>query len=253
MGRREIFAGNWKMYKTLNEAQYLVNGIIKGLDNIGKKEVLVFPPAVYLRDIVGLCKGSKIEVGIQNMYFEKEGAFTGEISPAMAKDTGVRYALIGHSERRHVFHETDEDVNKKIIAALETGLEPVLCVGELLEQREAGNPENIVKDQVIKALKGIDAGKTGRIIIAYEPVWAIGTGKVATPEIAETMHKSIRDTVSKNYNQQIADSMPILYGGSVKPDNIADLYKMEDIDGVLVGGASLKIKSFLDIINLSSN
>jgi triosephosphate isomerase (TIM) len=253
MSRREIFAGNWKMYKILSEAEDLVNGIMKGLDDTGDKEVVIFPPAVYLRDIVSLCKGSKIDVGIQNIYFEKEGAFTGEISPLMAKDTGVRYALIGHSERRHVFHETDEDVNKKIAAALEARLEPVLCVGELLEQREAGNPEDVVKEQVIKALKDIDIGIIHKIIIAYEPVWAIGTGKVATPEIAETMHKAIRDTIGENYSRQIADKMPILYGGSVKPGNIADLYKMENIDGVLVGGASLKINSFLDIIKLNSN
>ncbi|MFH0974938.1 MAG: triose-phosphate isomerase [Spirochaetota bacterium] len=251
MARRKIFAGNWKMYKTYSEAVDLVKGIMKDISNIGNKEVVVFPPAVYVRDIVTLCKNSKVDVGIQNIHFEKEGAFTGEISPVMAKDCGVRYALIGHSERRHVFHETDDDVNKKIKAAFENGLEPVVCVGELLEEREAGKPEEVVKKQVELAFKNIDSKLAQKTIIAYEPVWAIGTGKVATPEIADSMHKSIRDMMKKLYNEKIADEVPVLYGGSVKPENIAELYAMKNIDGVLVGGASLKIKSFLDIINVN--
>lgn len=250
MARRQIFAGNWKMYKTYNEAVDLVKGLIKDLGNAKGKEVVVFPPAVYVKDIVSLCKNSPIDVGIQNVYFEKEGAFTGEISPVMAKDIGVKYILIGHSERRHVFHETDDDVNKKIKAALEIGVEPVVCVGELLEERESGKSETVVNRQVELAFKGIDIKQMERILIAYEPVWAIGTGKVATPEIADTMHKSIRTTLKKIYNDKVANEMPILYGGSVKPDNIAELYAMENIDGVLVGGASLKINSFLDIINV---
>jgi triosephosphate isomerase (TIM) len=250
MIRRQIFAGNWKMYKTYNEADELVQGIMKDLGNIGNKEVVIFPPAVYLREIVSLCKKSKIDVGIQNIHFEKEGAFTGEISPVMAKDTGVRYALIGHSERRHIFHESNEDVNKKVKAALEAGLEPVVCVGELLEEREAGKSENVVKQQLEFAFKDIDARVMSNIIIAYEPVWAIGTGKVATPEIADTMHKSIRETIKKKYSDKIADGISVLYGGSVKPENIAELYSKDNIDGVLVGGASLKSKSFLDIIHV---
>ena len=253
MARREIFSGNWKMYKTYNEAVDLVNGIKKGITDTGSREVVVFPPAVYLREIVALCKGTKIDVGIQNIYFEKEGAFTGEISPVMAKDAGVRYALIGHSERRHVFHETDEEINKKVKAAFEAGLEPVLCVGELLEEREAGNPEDVVNRQVELGLKDIGSDLINKLIIAYEPVWAIGTGKVATPEIADTMHQAIRQKISKLYSNEIADNLAILYGGSVKPDNIADLYAMDNIDGVLVGGASLKINSFLDIINVNIN
>jgi triosephosphate isomerase (TIM) len=252
MSRRQIFAGNWKMYKTYNDAVELVKGIMKDIADIGSKEVIVFPPAVYLRDIVSLCKKSKVNVGIQNIHFEKEGAFTGEISPVMAKDVEVRYALIGHSERRHVFHETNDEVNKKVKAALEAGLEPVVCVGELLEEREAGKSEDIVKQQTELALKDIDQKFIQKIIIAYEPVWAIGTGKVATPEIADTMHKSIRETIKKKYNDKIADEISILYGGSVKPENIAELYVKKNIDGVLVGGASLKIKSFLDIIHVSS-
>jgi triosephosphate isomerase (TIM) len=250
MKRRQIFAGNWKMYKTYNEAVDLVQSIIKDLGNAGNKEVVVFPPAVYLRDLVQLCRKSKIDAGIQNIYFEKEGAFTGEISPVMAKDTGVRYALIGHSERRHIFHESNDDVNKKVKAALEIGLEPVVCVGELLEEREAGKSEDVVKQQIESAFKDIDAKLMSRIIIAYEPVWAIGTGKVATPEIADSMHGSIRNTVKRKYNDAVSDSISILYGGSVKPENIAELYAKDNIDGVLVGGASLKSKSFLDIIHV---
>ncbi|MBN2403797.1 MAG: triose-phosphate isomerase [Spirochaetes bacterium] len=251
MSRRQIFAGNWKMYKTYNEAVDLVKGIMKDIADIGSKEVVVFPPAVYLRDIVSLCKNSGIDVGIQNIHFEKEGAFTGEISPLMAKDVEVRYALIGHSERRHVFHETDDEVNKKVKAALEAGLEPVVCVGELLEEREAGKSEDVVRRQTEVAFKDIDIKFVQKIIIAYEPVWAIGTGKVATPDIADTMHKSIRETVKKKYNEKTADGISILYGGSVKPENIAELYAKDNIDGVLVGGASLKIKSFLDIIHVA--
>ncbi len=253
MGRREIFSGNWKMYKTFSEAKELVEGIANGLGDIGSREVIVFPPAVYVRDIAALCSNNPIDVGIQNIYFEKEGAFTGEISPVMARDIGVRYVLIGHSERRHVFGETDEQVNKKVKATLEIGLEPVVCVGELLEEREAGKSEEVVNSQVKAAFQQVEASDTEKIVIAYEPVWAIGTGKVATPEIAETMHKSIRDTLKGIYSDKIADSMPILYGGSVKPDNIAGLSEKENIDGVLVGGASLKINSFLDIIHMNNN
>ncbi len=252
MTRRQIFAGNWKMYKTYNEAVELIEGIIKGLGNTGNKEVVVFPPAVYLRDLLSLCKKSKIDVGIQNIHYEKEGAFTGEISPVMAKDTGVRYALIGHSERRHIFHESNDDVNKKVKAALAAGLEPVVCVGELLEEREAGKSEDVVKQQLESAFSDIDAKFMSGIIIAYEPVWAIGTGKVATPEIADSMHKSIRRIISKKYDGKTAEGISILYGGSVKPENIAELYAKDNIDGVLVGGASLKTNSFLDIIHVSN-
>ncbi len=252
MARRKIFAGNWKMYKTYDEAMDLVKGILRDLGNTGGKEVVVFPPAIFIRDIVNLCKNTPVDVGIQNFYFEKEGAFTGEISPLMAVKSGVRYALIGHSERRHVFHETDENVNKKIKAAFEFGLEPVVCVGELLEHRESGNSEKAVREQVESAFKNIDVKFMQKTIIAYEPVWAIGTGKVATPDIADSMHRSIRNMISRLYNEKIANEIPVLYGGSVKPENIAELYAVENIDGVLVGGASLKINSFLDIIHVKN-
>lgn len=252
MARREIFAGNWKMYKCYKEAVELVEGLLNQLEDIGSREVAIFPPAIYVKDIANLCNGTQIDVGIQNIYYEKEGAFTGEISPMMAKDIGLRYALIGHSERRHIFGETDECVNRKLRAAIEFDLEPVVCVGESLDEREKGQSEEIVKRQVKEAFKGVEASMLGKVIIAYEPVWAIGSGRVATPEVAEFMHKLIRDTMKDEFDEKIADNQAILYGGSVKPDNIAGLFSMENIDGVLVGGASLKIKSFLDIIHLNN-
>jgi triosephosphate isomerase (TIM) len=250
MARKMIFAGNWKMFTSQGEASGLIDGIKKGLGDIGEKEVVVFPPSVYLKSAAEQCGGTKIAVGAQNMYHAKEGAFTGEISPLMVKDVGAKYILIGHSERRHVFKETDSDVNLKLKAAIEYGLSPVVCVGELLEEREAGNSEKVVGLQVREAFKGLTKEDAKKVIIAYEPVWAIGTGKVATPEIAQSMHGYIRKLVAEIVNRETADIVPILYGGSVKPDNIAGIIKMGDIDGVLVGGASLKSNSFLDIIHV---
>ncbi len=250
MSRKEIFAGNWKMYKTHDEALSLVQGLSEGLQKKENREIIVFPPSPYAKAIVDACAGKNISVGMQNMYFEKEGAFTGEVSPEMVKDTGCTHILIGHSERRHVFGETDEMVNKKVKTAFEYDLLPVVCVGELLEEREANKTEAIVKKQVTEALKDIDKEKALKTVIAYEPVWAIGTGKVATPEIAEETHAIIRKLISGLYSDDVANSIPILYGGSVKPDNISGLYTMENIDGVLVGGASLKVDSFLQIINV---
>ncbi|MCX7679218.1 MAG: triose-phosphate isomerase [Spirochaetes bacterium] len=249
MKRREIFAGNWKMYTTLSEALALIEGIIKGLGDIANREIVVFPPAVHAREVVKAC-GNKIAVGLQNMYFEKEGAFTGEISPLMVKDVGARFILIGHSERRHVFGETDEMINRKIHAALDVGLEPMVCVGELISEREAGNSEKVVETQLKAALAGVARDQMNKVVIAYEPVWAIGTGKVATPEIAESMHQSIRNVLKALYGAEIATTVPVLYGGSVKPENIKGLFSQENIDGVLVGGASLTAKSFLDIIHV---
>lgn len=248
MKRREIFSGNWKMYKNYAEATELARALIEGSTNIGSREILVFPPVVYARDLVSLCKGTNVDIGVQNMYYKDEGAYTGEISPRMVKDIGARYILTGHSERRHVFGETDDEVNLKVKAAFGYGLEPVICVGELLGEREDGKSESVVRDQTKRALKDINAAQMEKVVIAYEPVWAIGTGKVATTEIADGMHHIIRETLKGLYNQDVAETVPILYGGSVKPDNIAGLYAMENIDGVLVGGASLKPDSFLDII-----
>ncbi|MBN2159723.1 MAG: triose-phosphate isomerase [Spirochaetes bacterium] len=248
MARCEIFAGNWKMYKTRQEALDLVRGILAGISDIGGREVVVFPPSPWALPVSELCRGTKVSVGIQNMYFEQEGAFTGEVSPLMVKDAGCRYVLIGHSERRHVFGETDEAVNKKAAAALKNGIEPMICVGELLDEREKGNTNDVLKRQVEKALAGVTAEQMKKVVVAYEPVWAIGTGKVATPETADEAHDFIRRVVKDLYGAGTADALPILYGGSVKPDNIAGLHAKENIDGVLVGGASLKAESFLNII-----
>jgi len=250
MSRRQIFAGNWKMYKTEEEALSLVKGLIDGLKDIGDREVIVFPPSPYASAVSRLARGSKVDVGMQNMYHEKEGAFTGEVSPLMVKDTGCRYILIGHSERRHVFGETNEMVNKKVLAAFTYGIEPVICVGELLEERESGRTAEVIIRQTESALKGITGEQMKKVIIAYEPVWAIGTGKVATPEIADEAHKIIRDLVGRLYSSTAAGSLPVLYGGSVKPDNIAGLMAKENLDGCLVGGASLKTDSFLEIIRV---
>lgn len=249
MKRREIFAGNWKMYKDYKSAIALTEELVKGIQPKEGREYVVFPPSPYLRDVSALC-GKIISTGAQNIYFEKEGAFTGEISPLMVKDCGCRYALIGHSERRHVFNESDEDINKKIQAAFNAGLEPMVCLGELLEERESGATEKVLKRQIQGAFKDIDRVLMNKVVIAYEPVWAIGTGKVATPEMAEEAHLIIRGMVAEFFNSEIAQSLPILYGGSVKPDNIAGLYAMDNIDGVLVGGASLDSGSFLTIINI---
>jgi len=250
VGRREIFAGNWKMYKTRDEAVELAKGILAGLGNIGKREVILFPPAVHARELCVLCAGSPVKTGFQNMYHEKEGAFTGEHSPAMVKDSGCAYVLIGHSERRHIFKETDSDINKKIEAALAHGIGPVVCVGELLEEREKGLTGDVIKRQIEGAFKNIGSGSMNEVIIAYEPVWAIGTGKVATPELAEDVHRELRGLIGILYGSSVAEKIPLLYGGSVKPDNIAGLFAKDNIDGVLVGGACLKADSFLNIIHV---
>ncbi len=249
MQRREIFAGNWKMFTTRAEALALARGLLEGLGELKGREVAVFPPSVHARELADICRG-KIDVGVQNMYFEKEGAFTGEVSPVMVKDLGARYILIGHSERRHVFGETDEMVNRKVKAACEYGIEPMVCVGELLAEREAGDSEKVVGGQLRKAFDGITADQMKKAVVAYEPVWAIGTGKVATPEIADAMHRYIRKELAGLYGAGIAAMVPVLYGGSVKADNIAGLFASPDIDGALVGGASLKANSFLDIIHV---
>ncbi len=249
MKRREIFAGNWKMYKNRGSAIALVKEILQGAKIPEGREVVVFPPSAYAGEVAGLCAGSAVSVGMQNMYHQKEGAFTGEISPVMVKDCGCKYILIGHSERRHVFGEKDGDVNNKVKAAFEFSLVPMVCVGELLDEREKGNTEAVLERQVKEAFKDISPRQAATAVIAYEPVWAIGTGKVATPEIAENAHRFIRGVVEGLYGADIAGSLPVLYGGSVKADNISGLHAMPNIDGVLVGGASLEADSFLKIIN----
>jgi triosephosphate isomerase len=249
MKRREIFAGNWKMHKTYRDATELVKGLASGIKKTDGREYVIFVPSPYLRDVSSLCTASALSVGAQNMYYENQGAFTGEISPLMVKDCGAALILIGHSERRHIFHETDDDVNKKTKAALSHGLQPMICVGELLDEREKGETLKVLERQVKGAFQNIEKSDMSKISIAYEPVWAIGTGKVATPEMADEAHLAIRNIIKGLYGSDISDTLPILYGGSVKPDNISGLYKMENIDGVLVGGASLELKDFLPIVN----
>ncbi len=247
MARRVIISGNWKMYKTTAEARELVEGLVNGFSEGKDREMMIFPPSIHTKADVAMTKDSGIDVGVQNMYFKEEGAFTGEVSPKMVKDSGAAYILIGHSERRHVFGETDELLNNKVKAAYEYGIKPMLCIGELLEEYEAGKSVEVCKQQLVDDLKGISADQMKEMVIAYEPVWAIGTGKVATPEIAESMHKSIREVLTELYNEEIAQTVPVLYGGSVKPDNANGLLSQENIDGVLVGGACLKADSFLSI------
>jgi triosephosphate isomerase (TIM) len=247
MARRKIIAGNWKMYKTHDEAISTVKALIDGKGDIKGREMAIFVPAVHAREIASMCSGRGVDVGIQNMYYQNEGAFTGETSPAMVKDTGCRYILIGHSERRHVFGEKDDLVNNKVKAAFEFGIEPMLCIGELLEEYEAGKSKEVCKNQLVKGLAGISADQMKKMSIAYEPVWAIGTGKVATPEIAQEVHAYVRSVLADMYSKEIADMVPVLYGGSAKPDNAAGLLSQSDIDGLLVGGASLKADSFIAI------
>jgi triosephosphate isomerase (TIM) len=248
MSRKTIIAGNWKMYNTSAEAETLVKGLLAGLGEVpSDREMLIFPSALYVRDVVKTAAGSKLSVGVQNMYVKAEGAFTGENSPKMVKDCGAKYILIGHSERRHVFGEKDELLNEKVKAAYEFDLIPMLCIGELLEEYEAGRTNEVCKMQLEKGLKDITKDQALALTIAYEPVWAIGTGKVATPEIAENVHKYVREVLAGIYGADIAEKIPVLYGGSVKPDNAAGLISQPNIDGVLVGGACLKADSFLAI------
>ncbi len=235
------------MHKTLTEGLELVEMLKAGYEPDGYYEVVVHPPYTLLSPVSKALEESEIRLGAQNVFYEDRGAYTGEISPVMLKDIGVEYVIVGHSERRKYFHEDNETVLKKVKAVLRHGMKPILCVGETLEERESGKAREVVARQ-ISILKEIPVGDMEDIIIAYEPVWAIGTGKTATPELAQEMHAFIRDTIEKMFNREIAINVPILYGGSVKPGNVYDLTSEDDIDGALVGGASLDADSFLAII-----
>ena len=250
--RRVIIAGNWKMNKTIPEAIELVNGLKRELSGVGNIDIVVIPPYTALSEISDMLTNSNIELGAQNVHWEEKGAFTGEVSPIILKDIGVRYIVIGHSERRIYFGETNESVNKKLKATLKAGLLPIMCVGERLEERERGKTFDIVKEHVEKGLKDISKEDVLKVVIAYEPVWAIGTGKTATPQQAEEVHKYIRNLLQKMYDESVAENVRIQYGGSVKPDNIKDLINQRDIDGALVGGASLKIDQFVPIVKEST-
>jgi len=246
--RRKLIAGNWKMYKTVAEATALVEEIKKGVAG-APSDALVAPPFTAIAAVVAAAKGSPVAVAAQNMHFEKEGAFTGEVSAPMLVDAGVSHVILGHSERRQYFAETDDGVAKKTKAALAAGLLPISCVGETLAEREAGRTMEVVGRQMDAILAAVTADEAKKVVIAYEPVWAIGTGKVATPEQAQEVHAFIRSRIAAKHGQPVADVLRILYGGSVKPDNVKGLMALPDVDGALVGGASLKADSFLKLVH----
>jgi triosephosphate isomerase len=248
MTRKLFIAGNWKMNTSKAEGVALAKGLVDRVGAEDRMDLAVFPPAVYIDAIVGACSGSKIAVGAQNMFYEDNGAFTGEISATMLKDLGCQYVILGHSERRHVIGESDELVNRKVIKALADGVAPILCVGELLEQREADETTDVVTRQVKVGFEGVSEADAAKVTIAYEPVWAIGTGKTATPDQAQDVHAMIRGLIGQMYSEQLAQSIRIQYGGSVKPGNAAELMGQPDVDGALVGGASLKVEDFAGII-----
>lgn len=251
--RKSFIAGNWKMNTDVHSSVKLTEGVVSGCKDVAgsKVDVAVCPPFVYLQQVGKALQSSHIALGSQDIYFEQKGAFTGEISAAMLKDVGCAYALCGHSERRHVIGETDELINKKVHAAILGGLLPILCVGELLDERKANKTDEVVTRQMKKGLAGLIAEKMSAVTIAYEPVWAIGTGLTATPQQAQEVHALIRKLVAQMYDRKIADEIRIQYGGSVKPDNAGELMSQEDVDGLLVGGASLKAEDFVAIVKAS--
>ncbi|MCY9664923.1 triose-phosphate isomerase [Paenibacillus alginolyticus] len=246
MSRKPIIAGNWKMFKTVSEAVSFVNEV-KG-STVEGVESVICSPFTNLPALVEAVKGTDVHVGAQNLHFEDNGAFTGEISGVMLKDLGVEYVIIGHSERRAYFAETDEIVNKKVVAAFKHGLTPILCVGEKLEEREAGQTKDVCKVQTEAAFAGLSAEQAAQVVIAYEPIWAIGTGKSSTAEDAQDVIGYIRQLVSGLYGASVADAVRIQYGGSVKPNNIAEYMAQPDIDGALVGGASLEPASYIQLV-----
>jgi triosephosphate isomerase len=248
MQRVPFFAGNWKMHKTITEAIQLANEIKRELYQITDAEVVLCPSFTALSEVSEVINESNIKLGAQNVFYENEGAYTGEISPVMLKDLGCIYVIVGHSERRRYFKETDDMINKKIKLSLFNKLLPIFCIGETLDERKDNKTFDVISTQILNGLKDISSSDIKDIIIAYEPVWAIGTGVNATPQQAEEVHIFIRKKLKELYNEDIAEMLTILYGGSVKPETIEELMKEEDIDGVLVGGASLKADSFLQIV-----
>lgn len=246
--RRPLIAGNWKMYKTAGEAAETASQLVRSVGEVTDVDMMIAPNFIALGAVYAAIKNSRVALGAQNLYWEDEGAYTGEISAPMLKSIGCRYCIIGHSERRQYFGETDETANKKVRVAIKAGLQPVFCVGETEKEREAEQTLSILDKQVKKGLEGLVSEQLDLLVIAYEPVWAIGTGKTATDDQAQEVHHFIRSLVKSNFGQALSDSVRILYGGSVKPDNIASLMVMPDIDGALVGGASLNAESFSKII-----
>ncbi len=246
--RKPIMAGNWKMFKTAKEAVNMLKEFKLKVSDVKDREIVICPTFTSLEASVAAVIGGNISIGAQNLFWEEKGAFTGEISGAMIKDLGCKHVIIGHSERRQYFGETDETVNKRIFAALKYEITPIICVGETLEERESGKTFNVIETQIKNGLKGMSDEQILKSVIAYEPVWAIGTGKTASPAQAQEVHAFIRKLLSTIFNKSVADQLRILYGGSVKPDNVAELMQQPDIDGGLVGGASLEAESFAKIV-----
>ncbi len=248
--RRPFVAGNWKMHKTLDTARRLMDGLREKLPASCPVEVAICPPFPYLLPMQRAVDGTEVKLGAQNMWHEAEGAFTGEVSPQMLLDCGCTYVILGHSERRHTIGKGEDDalINKKVLAACEAGLTPVLCIGELLEERDANKTEDVLTTQIQGGLADVPEDKVASLVIAYEPVWAIGTGRTATPEIAQEAHRHVRKVLSELYNEDTAQAVRIQYGGSVKPGNAEDLMAQPDLDGGLIGGASLKAEDFFGIV-----
>ena len=245
--RKPIIAGNWKMNKTIAEAVEFVNDI-KGKLNDADVDVVICAPFTLLKDLKEVTKGSNIKIGAQNMHFAENGAFTGEISSTMLKELSIDYVIIGHSERRQYFNETNETCNKKVLKALEVGIDPILCFGETLEERETDKTKDVVKTQVISGLANVKAEDLSKVVIAYEPIWAIGTGKTATAKQANDVISYIREVIASLYGE-LANQVRIQYGGSVKPSNVVEIMGQSDIDGALVGGASLEPSDYIALVN----
>lgn len=245
--RKPIIAGNWKMNNTISEGLELVSKIKHVADNTDV-EAVVCVPFISLYSVKNELKDSNVKLGAQNMHWENSGAFTGEISPLMLKEIGIDYVIIGHSERRQYFNESNETVNKKVLAALKHNIDPILCVGETLQERESNIEEKVVKEQLLIALKDVSEEDMKKIVIAYEPIWAIGTGKTASSDDANKMAEFIRNTVKEIYSEEISEEVRIQYGGSVKPNNVTEIMNQYDIDGALVGGASLKADDFIQLV-----
>ena len=246
--RKPIIAGNWKMNKLTSEAVELAREVKNKTGTIVDREIVLCPPFTVLSSVKEVIKNSSIKLGAQNMYWEVRGAYTGEVSPTMLKDIGCNYVVLGHSERRQYFGETNETVNKKAKVAFSTGLIPIVCVGETLQQREKGETLTVIEEQVKTGLSGLTKEESKGLVVAYEPVWAIGTGKTATPDQAEQVQRFVRKLLGQMFGRENAQAIRILYGGSINPDNISALMSCENVDGGLVGGASLKAESFLKVV-----
>ncbi len=250
--RVPVLAANWKMHKNVAEAVAFVQSLQNETGPCTDREVVIAPPFTALSSVAGALNLEGYRLSAQNCHWEAKGAFTGEIAPAMLKDAGCHYVIVGHSERRHIFGETDEMIRKKATAVFENGMTPIVCIGEVLDEREAGRTFDVIGGQVREALQGLEPARAQRVVLAYEPVWAIGTGRTASPEQAQEVHIFVRQQLETLFNKDIANKIRILYGGSVKPDNVDSLMAQPDLDGMLVGGASLEVASFKRIIQFQS-